>query len=190
MPGRFNVCGRTTSTDAAGLPASLGAGGQQPVRRAAAAPPSCVGTVAVAAINTDACVPVTCPGGAPFDITVTLKDAAGNPTTTTIQGVSCASTLPSVQIITPVSDAPAFNDPVAAHPVGDRARRRARPGSEHAGRADRRRRLHRSQRHRRRCEVGLSGGTLTALGSPSRPSPPSPPTTARRASASSRASPA
>ena len=32
--GRFNVCGQTTSTDAAGLPASLGAARQQPVRRA------------------------------------------------------------------------------------------------------------------------------------------------------------
>src|SRR6185436_14598469 len=54
-----------------------------------------------------------------------LKDGAGNPTTTTVQGVSCASTLPSVLVIKPVSDAPTFNDPsrhilAANAPVGVR----------------------------------------------------------------------
>ena len=132
--GTFNVCGRTTSTDAAGLPASLGAAVNN-LCVALGGSTSCVGTAAVTAINTDACVAVTCPGGAPFNITVTLKDAAGNPTTTTIQGVSCASTLPSVQIITPVSDAPAFNDPSkhilsATAPVGVRDQNPATPGAQ------------------------------------------------------------
>ena len=88
--GRFSVCGRTTSTDAAGLPASLGAAVNN-LCVALGGSTTCVGTAAVTAVNTDTCVPVTCPGGAPFDITVTLKDAAGNPTATTIQGVSCAN---------------------------------------------------------------------------------------------------
>ena len=65
----------------------------------------------MATVNTDTCVNVLCPGGAPFDINVTLLDQAGNPATKTVRGVSCASTLPSVQIISPVSDAPSFTDP-------------------------------------------------------------------------------
>ena len=109
-------------------------------------------------------MPVTCPGGAPFNITVTLKDAAGNPTSTIIQGVSCASTLPSVQVIAPVSDAPAFTDPSkhilsATAPVGVRDQSASTPGAQtdvvactdRAGSAT--------------LLVGLSGGTLTALGS-------------------------
>ncbi len=103
----FSVCGQTPSTDAAGLPASLG----QKVNNLCVALSSsggCVASVPVTAVGVDACATITCPGGAPFDLFVTLTDLAGNPTTKTISGVSCASALPSVQIITPVSDAPAF----------------------------------------------------------------------------------
>src|SRR4029079_3868717 len=57
-----------------------------------------------------ACVAVTCPGGAPFDLTVTLTDAAGNPTSKKISGVSCSSSLPLVEIVSPVSDAPSFSN--------------------------------------------------------------------------------
>ncbi len=107
--GRFNVCAETTSTDAAGLLSSLGPGQNNLcVTLGSAATPSCV---AVAAVSAPSCVAITCPGGAPFNLTVTLNDAAGNPTTQTITGVSCASTLPSVQIVAPASDAPLFNDP-------------------------------------------------------------------------------
>jgi hypothetical protein len=132
--GTFRVCGQTTSTDAAGLPASLGAAVNN-LCVALGGSASCVGTAAVTAINTDACVAVTCPGGAPFNINVTIRDAAGNPTTNTIQGVSCASTLPSVQIIAPVSDAPAFNNPAlhilsANAPVGVRDQNAATPGAQ------------------------------------------------------------
>jgi hypothetical protein len=161
--GRFSVCGRTTSTDAAGLPASLGPAVNN-LCVALGGSSTCAGTAAVAAINTDACVPVTCPGGAPFNITVTLKDAAGNPTSMTIQGVSCASTLPSVQVIRPVSDAPAFIDPSkhilsATAPVGVRDLDPTTPGAQadvvactdRVGGAA--------------LLVGLSGGTLTPLGS-------------------------
>ncbi|HXU07325.1 MAG TPA: hypothetical protein VN903_40515, partial [Polyangia bacterium] len=107
--GRFKVCGQTTSADAAGLPASLGAAANN-LCVSLGGSATCAATAAVTAVNTDACALVTCPGAAPFNLTVTLKDGAGNPTATTIQGVSCASTLPSVQVVKPVSDAPAFTD--------------------------------------------------------------------------------
>ncbi|HEY2904079.1 MAG TPA: hypothetical protein VGL59_26055 [Polyangia bacterium] len=102
---QFQVCGQTTATDAVNLPVSLGAGANN----------FCItGTTNcahVTAVGTDACVNFTCPGGAPFDISVTLTDAAGNPTIKSITGVACASTLPSVRIVKPISDAPSFNDP-------------------------------------------------------------------------------
>jgi hypothetical protein len=117
--GAFQVCAQTSSADAAGLSAALGAA-QKNLCVALGASSNCV---AVSAINTSTCVAVTCPGGAPFSLAFTLDDAAGNPTTQTVTGVSCASTLPSVQIIAPVSDAPAFTDPTKhilagnAHPT-------------------------------------------------------------------------
>jgi hypothetical protein len=103
------VCGQTPSADAAGLSASLGAAEQNNlcVTVGSAATPKCV---AVAAVNTSTCVNIPCPGAAAFNVTVTLDDAAGNPTSQTITGVTCVSTLPSVQIIAPVSDAPTFSD--------------------------------------------------------------------------------
>ncbi|MEA2696988.1 MAG: hypothetical protein QOI66_1259, partial [Myxococcales bacterium] len=102
--GKFKVCGNTTATDAVAIPPGQGT----------LATNFCItGTnncVAVTAVGTDACVDLTCPGGAPFDISVNLNDAAGNIVTKTVTGVSCASTLPSVRIVAPVSDAPAFSD--------------------------------------------------------------------------------
>jgi hypothetical protein len=105
--GAFPVCGSTTSTDAAGLPVGLGA----------AASNFCVTTTGsptckpVTAVSTSTCVNVACPGDAPFSITVTLTDDAGNPQTQTLNGITCSSTTPTVQIITPDTDAPTFNDP-------------------------------------------------------------------------------
>ena len=146
--GRFSVCGRTTSADAAGLPASLGRRRQQPVRRAgrlrrpaSAPPPSPPSTRTRAS-------PSTCPGGAPFNITVTLKDAAGNPTVDDHPG-----RLLRVDVAVGAGHRAGVgragvHRPVEAHPVRDRAGGRARPERDDAGRAGRRRRLHRSQRHR------------------------------------------
>jgi hypothetical protein len=105
--GAFQVCGSTMATDAVGLPATLGAG-QKNYCVTTTGSPSCV---AAGTVNVDTCVSVPCPGDAPFGITVTLTDAAGNPTTTTLTGITCSAATPTVQIITPVSDAPAFNDP-------------------------------------------------------------------------------
>jgi hypothetical protein len=102
--GAFQVCGNTTSADAIGLSPTLGSIANN---FCIAGTTNCA---PVTAVGTDACVSFTCPGGAPFSITVALNDDAGNPTTSTITGIACASSLPSVQIISPVSDAPAFGD--------------------------------------------------------------------------------
>jgi hypothetical protein len=105
--GAFPVCGRTTSTDAINLSPGLGA-------RAAnycivtSGTPICV---AATTTGVDTCANLPCPGDAPFDITVTLTDTAGNSTSRLINGVTCSSTLPSVQIVSPVTDAPTFTDP-------------------------------------------------------------------------------
>ena len=105
--GKFPVCGSTTATDAVNLSAALGT-------RAAnycvstTGSPTCTPATTVGA---DTCINVACPGDAPFSITVTISDAAGNPTTTVLSGVTCSSTTPTVQIISPVTDAPTYTDP-------------------------------------------------------------------------------
>jgi len=104
--GAFQVCGSTTAGDAVGLPATLGSG-QQNYCVSTTGSPTCV---AAGTVGVDTCVAVPCPGDAPFGITVTLTDGAGNPTTTTLTGVTCSASTPTVQIITPVSDAPGFAD--------------------------------------------------------------------------------
>ena len=105
--GAFPVCGSTTASDAVNLSAALGT-------RAAnycvstTGSPQCTGATVVGA-NT--CVDVPCPGDAPFNITVTISDTAGNPTTTTLTGVTCSSATPTVQIVSPQTDAPTFTNP-------------------------------------------------------------------------------
>ncbi|MCL4752378.1 MAG: FG-GAP repeat protein [Myxococcales bacterium] len=100
-PGlQIKVCGSTTSADALDLPASLGAGQANfGVAVGTSTPTSEPATTAGAS---GACVILDCPGGAPFDLSVSLKDEAGNPTTKVVQGVTCTSTTPSVQIVDPV----------------------------------------------------------------------------------------
>lgn len=101
---QIKVCGATTSADALDLPASLGPG-QANFRAAVgtSSPTSAPATKGGGASGGDgACVVFDCPGGAPFDLNVTLLDDAGNPTKQTVQGVTCTSTTPSVQIVDPV----------------------------------------------------------------------------------------
>lgn len=101
---QFKVCGETTAADAIDLPASLGAGQQNFCVGIGTATPTCVGATSTGAGGQKGgCVELDCPGGAPFDLTVTLADDAGNPTSKTISGVKCASSLPSVQIIEPIT---------------------------------------------------------------------------------------
>jgi hypothetical protein len=103
--GAFPVCGSTTSSDAVGLAPGVN---DANFCASVGGSPTCA---AATTTGTDVCVQVPCPGDATFDITVTLTDAAGNATTESIANVSCFSTLPSVNIVAPVSDAPTFSDP-------------------------------------------------------------------------------
>lgn len=107
--GAFQVCAQTTSNDAAAANSGLGQKTNN-ICVSLGGAASCVASGTMAAVGADTCLNVPCPGGAPFDLNVTLQDAAGNPVTQTVRGVSCASMLPSVQIISPVSDAPSFSD--------------------------------------------------------------------------------
>ncbi|HET6283259.1 MAG TPA: hypothetical protein VFH73_20045, partial [Polyangia bacterium] len=105
--GAFKVCGATMAADAKDLPATLGAAqnnfqvGVGMQTDSIHAPMPAAGIV---------CVDVMCPGGAAFDLNVTLKDGAGNPLTKKITGVSCTSKLPSVQIVSPLGDSAPFAD--------------------------------------------------------------------------------
>jgi hypothetical protein len=105
--GNFQVCGSTTSSDAVALPPALGAGALN-FCAVISGSPTCK---AVPAVSTSTCVALACPGDAPFNVTVTLTDAAGNPQTQTLTGITCSANTPNVQIISPISDAPTFNDP-------------------------------------------------------------------------------
>lgn len=101
---QFKVCGETSAADALDLPASLGGGEVNFCVAIGTSSPTCApAKTGGAGSGNGGCVDLDCPGGAPFDLNVSLKDDAGNPTTKTISAVSCASSLPSVQIIEPVA---------------------------------------------------------------------------------------
>ena len=102
----FTVCGTTTSTDAVDLPSSVGPGQNNLCAGIGTSTPTCAAAVtggADAGTGGGACVSLNCPGGAPFDVNITLTDKAGNPTKKKVTGVTCASTLPSVQIVNPTT---------------------------------------------------------------------------------------
>ncbi len=128
-----NVCGQTSSMDAAALSAALGAAQNNfCVTVGSTATPSCT---PVSAVNTSTCVAIPCPGAAAFNVTLTLTDADGNPTSQTVTGVTCTSSLPSVQIVAPASDAPTFNDSTkhilsATAPTGVKDLDPATPGAQ------------------------------------------------------------
>src|SRR6185295_19429442 len=75
----FPVCAQTADKDATSdtvktLSVAVGNGSPDPN----------TGSVALPAVNTDGCINVVCASSAPFDLTVTLRDAAGNSTVKTI----------------------------------------------------------------------------------------------------------
>ena len=112
---QIRVCGTTDSAsaaDALDLPASLGAGQQNFCVAVGTSSPTCTPATTGGAdtAGDGACVNIECPGGGPFDLTLTLRDDAGNPTVKTIQGVSCASELPQVQFQDPVGDGAPWTD--------------------------------------------------------------------------------
>ncbi|HEY4186783.1 MAG TPA: FG-GAP-like repeat-containing protein [Polyangia bacterium] len=164
VAGAFKVCAQTTATDAVALPSTLGAAALNlSVAVGTASPDTDTGFVAVTAVATDACVNVLCPSNSPVDLTVTLKDGAGNSTTKVVSNVSCATTLPGVLIISPTGDATPFADPtkhlLAANSTNTLKDQDAVTAgaqftvvacSDTAGSAT--------------LKVGAAGGTLTALG--------------------------
>jgi len=100
---QFAVCAETTATDAVDLPSSLGSGQNNFCVGIGTASPTCAAAKSGAVSGKNGgCVELDCPGGAPFDLVVTLRDEAGNPVQKTLKGVSCASSLPGVQIIEPI----------------------------------------------------------------------------------------
>jgi hypothetical protein len=129
----IDVCGQTTQSDAANLASSLGSAQDNLcVFVGSSANPKCG---AMAAVNAPSCVTIDCPGASAFDLKVRLKDAAGNPTFQTLTGVTCASSHPTVQIIAPASDAPAFTDKTkhilsATAPTGNKDLDPATPGAQ------------------------------------------------------------
>ncbi|HVT09699.1 MAG TPA: fibronectin type III domain-containing protein, partial [Polyangia bacterium] len=127
------VCGQTTATDAAAATKTLGANPTNfCVNVGSAATPTCM---AMANVNAPSCLNIPCPGAGANNLTVTLRDWAGNPTQQTITGVTCVSSLPAVQIIAPASDAPTFADKTkhilaASAPVGNKDLDAATPGAQ------------------------------------------------------------
>lgn len=91
----FSVCIPVTSEDAIDI------GLQNVCIWTGAAGPFCAAAQsdAIAPGTDGVCIPVQCPGSAPFNIDVQVSDEAGNPTATAINGVTCASQTPTVQII-------------------------------------------------------------------------------------------
>ncbi|MEZ4407795.1 MAG: FG-GAP-like repeat-containing protein [Polyangiales bacterium] len=89
---QFNVCARS---DAAGRQVCSQVMGGRPDD-----PGGCAAVPASAA--TEVCTEVTCPdGSAPFDVEMSVSDAAGNTQRVTVAGVRCQSALPSVRIVAP-----------------------------------------------------------------------------------------
>lgn len=96
----IRVCGKTNANDALDLKQGPPPNPNNFCVGIGTASPECA--QAKASTDRGACIDITCPGSAPFDIVATLYDEAGNSTKKTIQGVSCASNAHSVQIVEPV----------------------------------------------------------------------------------------
>jgi|GEM_PF-1222630 len=110
---QIRFCGASTATDAVDIPAANPNANNFCVKRGNNAP-TCA---PVLTANGDSnpggnfgCVNVDCPGDGPFSIDLSVTDAAGNPTTVTRTGITCASTNPTVTFIDPISDSGQFTD--------------------------------------------------------------------------------
>ncbi len=135
MNGAFQVCAQTPDKDATALPATLGAAVKNlSVAVGTGSPDSTNGYVAVTATNTDTCVNVACTSSTPVDLTVTLKDAAGNATTKTISQISCATVAArrADRVADRGRDALRRSDQAPAGVVVDRTRSRTRTASRPA----------------------------------------------------------
>lgn len=100
---QMRICGLSASEDALDLAEHLAAGPDNLCAKigtsaADCAPARANGTPGGAG----ACIDVDCPGAGVFSLSVTLRDGAGNPTTRTLNNLTCASSNPSVQFLDPV----------------------------------------------------------------------------------------
>ena len=149
---QFQICGGTTASDAldtgsSNFCAAIGA--------ASTCAPATAG-------QSGGCVTVTCPGGPPFDVAVTLRDGAGNPTTTVVQGISCSSQAPAVQIVSPVTGT---NGDVSKHLLAASSSQAVRDqdavalGAQYTVVA-----CSDTQSGEAELFAGLAGGTLASLG--------------------------
>ncbi|MBN2197028.1 MAG: FG-GAP repeat protein [Polyangiaceae bacterium] len=138
---QLRICGVTTSADALDFAPSLGVGQQNLCVGIGTASPTCVAAVeggAPGAGSEDgACIDLACPGSGSFELAVTLRDEAGNPTTMTTGGLTCASELPQVQFVDPIGDAPPWENPnlrilAASNPTATRIdQNAAAPGAQY-----------------------------------------------------------
>ncbi len=102
----FSVCVPVTSEDALDLSSNnvcVYTGGAGPFCAPAVSDGVAPGTDGV-------CIPVVCPGSAPFNVDIQVSDEAGNPTTRAVNGVTCASQTPTVQIVSLTDNRSAPND--------------------------------------------------------------------------------
>ncbi len=100
----FPVCVTTSSPDAIDLPDALGAAAQR--NFCAGVGGSTQTCQAVLGGAGRACVDLACPGGPPFDVRLSLRDAAGNVANALVTGVSCRAGSLGAEIIAPVSSVP------------------------------------------------------------------------------------
>ncbi len=109
--GKLKICASTVDADAVDLPATAAAMGQNLCAAIGMATPICAKVMKdMVGMGGNGCVEIACPGGAPFDLNVSLADQAGNRTTRVVKMISCASKLPSVQIVAPAGDMAPFAD--------------------------------------------------------------------------------
>ncbi len=93
----FEVCVPVTSRDALDLD---GDGADNICVAVGTQEPSCAAATEGGLGDADGgCVTVECPGNASFDLNLEVKDASGNSTLHVIEGITCASELPMVQIV-------------------------------------------------------------------------------------------
>lgn len=109
---QLRVCGATTAEDALDLPDTLGPNQQNFCVAVGTSSPQCAAATStgIETSASGACVDLDCPGAGPFNLTLTMRDDAGNFVQKTLQGLTCASTLPTVQFADPVGDTAPFAD--------------------------------------------------------------------------------
>jgi hypothetical protein len=106
---QLRLCGTTTDADATDLGTLLPAIGNNFCVAIGGNTPTC-GAVKTVSDVKSACVNFTCPGNGPFDLTLTLKDDAQNPTTLTRTGLTCAAANPNISFLDPVANDETFSD--------------------------------------------------------------------------------